>query len=256
MYYPKSYANLEFKRLLSEKDEKLMGDSDDDSDDDSDSVFESSIKSTTTTERKTCSVCLCTYCDDRCLRCEQNDAFEASLQANRQKQSVPNTTFDPNHEVVSNGISDQSDEESVPQSAEDLRTIRLRRFVQKPVRFRQSVGEMEASTSYCYPNGSQAGSKNEDVSQAEIEEAFIYGDDEVNRFLENEDNIEQQSTLPPTVDVPPSKNDIEELITAALSTYKYFYSDRTSKTVIVQRASQIFWSILLTQKFNRNKILE
>ena len=72
-------------------------------------------------------------------------------------------------------------------SSDELRNMRIRRFAQRPIRYRQSVGEQVLN------NGALANSELADVSDANSESdiqssIFDYGDEEVNNFLQDVDH--------------------------------------------------------------------
>ena len=72
-------------------------------------------------------------------------------------------------------------------SSDELRNMRIRRFAQRPIRYRQSVGEQVLN------NGALANSELADVSDANSESdiqssIFDYGDEEINNFLQDVDH--------------------------------------------------------------------
>ena len=72
-------------------------------------------------------------------------------------------------------------------SSEELRNARIRRFAQRPIRYRQSIGEQVLN------NGALANSELADASDANSESdiqssIFDYGDEEANKFLQDVDH--------------------------------------------------------------------
>ena len=72
-------------------------------------------------------------------------------------------------------------------SSEELRNMRIRRFAQQPIRYRQSIGEQVLN------NGALANSELADASDANSESdiqssVFDYGDEEANKFLQDVDH--------------------------------------------------------------------
>ena len=72
-------------------------------------------------------------------------------------------------------------------SSEELRNTRIRRFAQRPIRYRQSIGEQVLN------NGALTNSELADASDANSEcdiqsSIFDYGDEETNKFLQDVDH--------------------------------------------------------------------
>ena len=72
-------------------------------------------------------------------------------------------------------------------SSEELRNMRIRRFAQQPIRYRQSIGEQVLN------NGALANSELADASDANSESdiqssVFDCGDEEANKFLQDVDH--------------------------------------------------------------------
>ena len=72
-------------------------------------------------------------------------------------------------------------------SSEELRNMRIRRFAQRPIRYRQSIGDQVLN------NGALANSELADASDANSESdiqssVFDYGDEEANKFLQDVDH--------------------------------------------------------------------
>ena len=72
-------------------------------------------------------------------------------------------------------------------SSEELRNVRIRRFAERPIRYRQSIGEQVLN------NGALTNSELADASDANLESdiqssIFDYGDEETNKFLQDVDH--------------------------------------------------------------------
>ena len=107
LYYPKSFGTLQFRKLLHEPE--LVGD--DDFEINETSIHEDIFMNPDDTEcvppkSKICGICSCTIYGDNCLRCQQNDAFSASLQNDMHKESSRHPHDAENNESVN--ISEQS----------------------------------------------------------------------------------------------------------------------------------------------------
>ena len=245
LYYTKSFGTLQFRKLLHEPE--LV--SDDDFEIDETSIHEDIFMNPDDTDcvppkSKICGICLCTIYGDNCLHCQQNDAFSASLQNDMHKESSRHPHDAENNESVN--ISEQSiieAEDSVSQSIEDVRDIRVRRFVKKPVRFRQSIGESVSDNL----DESQLPDNTENVENKIIPE---FGDNEVERFIGNQLESDTVDQVLPVGTSPPSKDNAAEFITTVYNTYHSLGLLRTLKTLIVQRSPAKFWHVLLFQKFN------
>ena len=116
-------------------------------------------------------------------------------------------------------------------SSDELRNMRIRRFAQRPIRYRQSVGEQVLN------NGALANSELADVSDANSESdiqssIFDYGDEEVNNFLQDVDhsivsgkNSDNESN--------PCNCELREIIVNSCKTFQE--PEKSSGSILVHR---------------------
>ena len=116
-------------------------------------------------------------------------------------------------------------------SSDELRNMRIRRFAQRPIRYRQSVGEQVLN------NGALANSELADVSDANSESdiqssIFDYGDEEINNFLQDVDhsivsgkNLVNESN--------PCNCELREIIVNSCKTFQE--PEKSSGSILVHR---------------------
>ena len=116
-------------------------------------------------------------------------------------------------------------------SSDELRNMRIRRFAQRPIRYRQSVGEQVLN------NGALANSELADVSDANSESdiqssIFDYGDEEINNFLQDVDhsivsgkNSDNESN--------PCNCELREIIVNSCKTFQE--PEKSSGSILVHR---------------------
>lgn len=123
------------------------------------------------------------------------------------------------------------------------------RFTKKPVRYRKSIGEPSSPSTI--ENGCDVPSTSliTVATPEDIKEELCYGDDEVKSFFnvveisDNEEPILEDETV--------DSEAIKNVVAQALLDYNPTTLEKRS--VIVQRDTHKFWSLLLKQNFNLEK---
>ncbi|XP_057300474.1 uncharacterized protein LOC130632632 [Hydractinia symbiolongicarpus] len=241
LYYPKSFAKLEFSKLCNksyssmfELDTEIIGPEE--------TVISSAWAEGTSTitvppslpgsnfvDRSICSVCSCTYIGS-CLRCEQNESYTATLLAD-QTDNMTEDTFlaSPDPDAVTNTAKTDIDVNIENSTLRDLRLRHFSRNTQKPVRYRHSIGSPSLS-----------------LQLESTEDSSAFGDDEVNRFMENyeTDNFDNAT---------PQFEETETDSIAFMQNCESYFTNSpkvNTKHIIIQRDSQRFWPVLLRQNFD------
>ena len=164
-----------------------------------------SIENNTLSEIST--TCFCTYIN-KCLICEQNEAYAMSLTTDSMKESEKDTT-NQNHINLDSNIAMENDDSSQEgPNIRNLREVRLKHFRQRqpPVRYRHSVVSPNLLMSDAIrlvtevlqqtPNSEPPMShcvESHDISNFEN---YCYGDEEVERFFGNDLSFDQDSIEP------------------------------------------------------------
>ena len=267
VYYPNTYAHLELNRL------KGQGDADSDEEDEESGREEgledrSGFRSgngdgdgmevdeglgdggslqITSSGRIICPVCSRTYVGSECLLCQQDTEFQDVLKNDSQSLSL-----------------------------DAVRQARVARLAPVPVRYRVSIGEDEeqfnppsahedaivpGDIGEAVPVGRQEGTVAPMETTGDVRDASLlnnptttatkeipYGEEEVERFLEAEsmlsnDSEETERDITVQIDEMLQERFIREASQNVV--------EKTStKTIIVQRARDRFWPILFKQKFD------
>ena len=131
-------------------------------------------------------------------------------------------------------------------SSDELRNMRIRRFAQRPIRYRQSVGEQVLN------NGALANSELADVSDANSESdiqssIFDYGDEEANKFLQDVDHsiVSGKSS---DNESNPCNCELREIIVNSCKTFQE--PEKSSGSILVHRNPSKFWEVLFRQNIN------
>ena len=131
-------------------------------------------------------------------------------------------------------------------SSEELRNVRVRRFAQQPIRYRQSIGDQVLN------NGALANSKLADASDANSESdiqssIFDYGDEEANKFLQDVDHsiVSGKSS---DNESNPCNCQSREIIVNSSKTFQEL--EKHSRSVLVHRNPSKFWEVLFRQNIN------
>ena len=245
LYYPRPYSHLLFSNLKSDVPY-------------SDSEDELTLPNYVC---QICPSCSCTYDGINCLMCEQDNAFNLSLQTDRRKaanlqpsfcapsansqdnfysstttESESNDNTNANASIYEINKKDISENESSNidtcenMSNAAVRAARVKHFSRRkkqPVRYRHSVGSPSLSFS--------------SISVDPPEENY-FGNDEVDRFFE-EINVSEHCDQEKE-----ECADLSNLLEQARLNYSVKY--KTDKHIIIQRNKTKFWNVLLRQKFN------
>ena len=134
-------------------------------------------------------------------------------------------------------------------SSEELRKVHIRRFAQRPIRYRQSIGEQVLN------NRALANSVLADASVSNSESAiqsslYDYGDEEANKFLQDVDHsiVSGKSS---DNESNPCNCVLKEIIANSCKTFQEL--EKNSGSVLVYRNPLKFWEILFRQNINSSE---
>ena len=177
--------------------------------------------------------CKCgrTLKDGYCLPCQQDLNFQRSLEMDRAKtmRNLSQQTQNIRDEQSTSGSDD-----STSITVDEVRDARVKRFANKPIRYRHSIGSTNVAVSAKKSINTAAGAS--DVK---------FGDDEILRFLSDE-----ADKFDDTVCHVAEDSSSDDFLFEAWEAYKGSRFEKSKKTVIVQRAIDRFWTIFLKQKFD------
>ena len=191
-------------------------------------IEEQSSTNSRTEQHLICSNCGCTKELNGCLRCLQDAEFKRTQQIDCARDHLLE-------------LSKEFCDEATPPSLAHIRSARLARFRSRPMRYRHSIGS---------PSLMCSDKKDSDSADSK---SHIFGDDEVERYFDTELELPKDSMV---LD-DEAENENKLLLKTVLEEYENSLNQYSDRTVIVQRAKEMFWSVLFRQKLDlsRHRVL-
>lgn len=173
------------------------------------------------TLRNICSKCHCSYTSVSCMRCEQNEEYDQSLEQDQNNSE--------------NKVEEASISVAQVSVVRQARLAHFNRSRTVPVRYRHSIGS--PSLSY------QDDFKTDDDVPASTSNTYCFGDNEVERFLSSE--VEQDIVF-----VDEQKTNIISFIERAKDDFDNIVKQEEAKHIMIQRDPHRFWYVIFKQKFD------
>ena len=131
-------------------------------------------------------------------------------------------------------------------SLEELRNVRIRRFAQRPIRYRQSIRE-QVLNNRALANSELADASNTNSESDTQSSIFDYGDEKANKFLQDvyHSIVSGKSS---DNESNPCNYELRQIIVSSCKTFQEL--EKISRSVLVQRNPSKFWDVLLRQIIN------
>ena len=131
-------------------------------------------------------------------------------------------------------------------SSEELRNVRIRRFAQRPIRYRQSIGG-QALNNRALANSKLANASDAN-SERDIESSiFDYGNEEANNFLQDVDHSIVSGKRSDN-ESNPCNCELREIISNSCKIFQEL--EKNSRSVLLHQNPSKFWEVLFWQNIN------